>query len=53
MFSDLAGTRYDVSVQALFDVTAEGPAGIGGLPARLRLIRPFGRYQAGKAAAQR
>jgi hypothetical protein len=26
MFGDLAGTRYDVPIQVLFDMAAEGPA---------------------------
>jgi len=29
MFGDLAGTRYDVPIQTLFDMAAEGPTGTG------------------------
>ena len=29
MFGDLAGTRYDVPIQTLFGMAAEGPAGTG------------------------
>jgi len=29
IFGDLAGTRYDVPIQTLFDMAAKGPAGTG------------------------
>lgn len=38
MFGDLAGTRYDVPIQTLFDMAAEGPADTGAYRSRILSI---------------
>ena len=42
MFGDLGGTRYDVPVQALFDMAAEGPADTGNYQARILSVTQVG-----------
>lgn len=42
MFGDLAGTRYDVPIQALFDMAAEGPADTGSYQSRILTISQLG-----------
>ena len=42
MFGDLAGTRYDVPIQALFDMAAEGPADTGNYKSRILSITHLG-----------
>jgi hypothetical protein len=38
MFGELAGTRYDVPIQSLFDMAAEGPADTGNFRSRITSI---------------
>src|SRR5688572_23112910 len=42
MFGDLAGTRYDVPIQGLFDMAAEGPADTGNYQARILSVTQIG-----------
>ncbi len=42
MFGDLAGTRYDVPIQALFDMSAESPADTGCYRGRILSITCHG-----------
>jgi Putative lumazine-binding len=42
MFGDLAGTRYDVPIQVLFDMAAEGPADTGVYRARILTVTQVG-----------
>jgi hypothetical protein len=42
MFGDLAGTRYDVPIQALFDMAAEGPADTGNYQSRILSVTQVG-----------
>lgn len=42
MFGDLAGTRYDVPIQVLFDMAAEGPADTGVYRARILSVTQVG-----------
>jgi hypothetical protein len=42
MFGDLAGTRYDVPIQTLFDMAAEGPADTGNYRSRILSITQLG-----------
>jgi hypothetical protein len=42
MFGDLAGTRYDVPIQTLFDMAAEGPADTGNYQSRILSITHLG-----------
>ena len=42
MFGDLAGTRYDVPIQALFDMAAEGPADTGKYQSRILSVTQVG-----------
>lgn len=42
MFGDLAGTRYDVPIQTLFEMAAEGPADTGNYRARILAITHLG-----------
>lgn len=42
MFGSLAGTRYDVPIQGLFDMAAEGPADTGNYQSRILSITHVG-----------
>ncbi len=42
MFGELAGTRYDVPIQTLFDMVAEGPADTGNYQSRIVSITHLG-----------
>ena len=42
MFGSLAGTRYDVPIQGLFDMAAEGPADTGNYQSRILSIHHVG-----------
>jgi hypothetical protein len=42
MFGDLGGTRYDVPIQTLFDMAAEGPADTGDYQSRILSITQLG-----------
>ena len=42
MNGELAGTRYDVPIQALFDMAAEGPADTGTYQARILSVTQVG-----------
>src|SRR5438270_8167121 len=42
MFGDLDGTRYDVPIQGLFDMAAEGPADTGNYEARILSVTQVG-----------
>ncbi|HEV8298815.1 MAG TPA: nuclear transport factor 2 family protein [Acidimicrobiales bacterium] len=42
MFGDLDGTRYDVPIQTLFDMAAEGPADTGNYQARILAVTQVG-----------
>jgi len=42
MFGALAGTRYDVPIQTLFELAAEGPADTGNLRSRILAITQVG-----------
>ncbi len=42
MFGDLAGTRYDVPIQKLFDMAAEGPADTGNYQSRILSVTQVG-----------
>jgi hypothetical protein len=42
MFGDLAGTRYDVPIQTLFDMAAQGPADTGSYQSRIPSITHLG-----------
>ena len=42
MFGDLGGTRYDVPIQALFDMAADGPADTGNYQARILSVTQVG-----------
>ncbi len=42
MFGDLAGTRYDVPIQALFDMSAEAPADTGSYRSRILSVTCHG-----------
>jgi hypothetical protein len=42
MFGELAGTRYDEPIQALFDMAAEGPADTGNYQARILSVTQVG-----------
>lgn len=42
MFGDLAGTRYDLPIQAFFDLAAEGPADTGNFRSRILSITQLG-----------
>lgn len=42
MFGSLAGTRYDVPIQGLFDLAAEGPADTGDYQSRILSITHVG-----------
>jgi hypothetical protein len=42
MFGSLAGTRYDVPIQDLFDMAAEGPADTGNYQSRILSIHQVG-----------
>ena len=42
MFGELAGTRYDVPIQTLFDMAAEGPADTGNYRSRILSITHVG-----------
>jgi hypothetical protein len=42
MFGDLAGTRYDVPIQSLFDMAAEGPADTGNYRSRILSVTQVG-----------
>ncbi len=42
MFGDLAGTRYDVPIQGLFDMAAEGPADTGNYKSRILSLTQLG-----------
>ena len=42
MFGELAGTRYDVPIQSLFDMAAEGPADTGSYQSRILSITQLG-----------
>ena len=42
MFGDLAGTRYDVPIQTLFDLAAEAPADTGSYRSRILSVAQLG-----------
>jgi hypothetical protein len=42
MFGELAGTRYDVPIQTLFDMAAEAPADTGNYQSRILSITHLG-----------
>ena len=42
MFGDLGGTRYDVPIQGLFDMAADGPADTGNYHARILSVTQVG-----------
>ena len=42
MFGDLAGTRYDVPIQELFDMSAQDPADTGNYQSRILSITQLG-----------
>lgn len=42
MFGELGGTRYDVPIQALFDLAADGPADTGNYQARIVSVTQVG-----------
>jgi hypothetical protein len=42
LFGELAGTRYDEPIQALFDMAAEGPADTGNYQARILSVTQVG-----------
>jgi hypothetical protein len=42
MFGDLAGTRYDVPIQKLFDMAAEDPADTGNYRSRILSVTQLG-----------
>ena len=42
MFGELGGTRYDLAIQALFDMAAEGPADTGNYQARILSVTQVG-----------
>jgi hypothetical protein len=42
MFGDLAGTRYDVPIQTLFEMAAEAPADTGSYQSRILSITQLG-----------
>lgn len=42
MFGDLAGTRYDVPIQGLFDMSALDPADTGSYRSRILSVRQLG-----------
>ena len=42
MFGSLAGTRYDVPIQELFNMAAEGPADTGNYQSRILSISQVG-----------
>ena len=42
MFGDLDGTRYDVPIQGLFDMAADGPADTGNYQARILSVTQVG-----------
>jgi Putative lumazine-binding len=42
MFGDLAGTRYDVPIQKLFDMAAEDPADTGNYRSRILTVTQLG-----------
>jgi|1185.fasta_scaffold227754_2 hypothetical protein len=54
MFGDLAGTRYDVPIQTLFDLAAEGPAddGSGGYRSRILTVDRLGDVATATAAEE-
>ncbi len=52
MFGDLAGTRYDVPIQTLFDMAAEGPADTGNYQSRTLSITHLGDVATATAAEE-
>jgi hypothetical protein len=42
MFGDLAGTRYDVPIQTLFDMSAQDPADTGSYRSRILSVTQLG-----------
>ena len=52
MFGDLAGTRYDVPIQKLFDMAAEGPADTGNYESRILSTTQVGDVATATAAAE-
>ncbi|MGI8694986.1 MAG: nuclear transport factor 2 family protein [Geodermatophilaceae bacterium] len=52
MFGDLAGTRYDVPIQTLFDMVAEGPADTGNYQSRILSITHLGDVATATAAEE-
>ena len=42
MFGDLAGTRYDVPIQKLFDMSAQDPADTGNYRSRILSVTQLG-----------
>ncbi len=42
MFGDLGGTRYDVPIQGLFDMAADGPADTGNYQGRILSVTQVG-----------
>jgi hypothetical protein len=52
MFGDLAGTRYDVPIQTLFDMAAEAPADTGNYRSRILSVTQLGDVATATAAEE-
>jgi Putative lumazine-binding len=52
MFGDLAGTRYDVPIQTLFDLAAEAPADTGNYRSRILSVTQLGDVATATAAEE-
>ena len=52
MFGELAGTRYDVPIQTLFDIVAEGPADTGNYRSRILSVTQLGDVATATAAEE-
>ncbi|MGY1643530.1 nuclear transport factor 2 family protein [Geodermatophilus sp. SYSU D00703] len=52
MFGELAGTRYDVPIQTLFDMAAEAPADTGNYRSRILSITQLGDVATATAAEE-
>jgi hypothetical protein len=52
MFGDLAGTRYDVPIQKLFEMAAEAPADTGNYRSRILSVTQLGDVATATAAEE-
>ena len=52
MFGDLAGTRYDVPIQTLFEMAAEAPADTGNYRSRILSVTQLGDVATATAAEE-